>query len=593
MKRITLADKLSRYSPAALIGGAALCAYLYFAHGFGIDFNQKFKSREDFLEKFGYSVTGFAAAIAGGVAYGFMQQSKMLKPPLLKNYLKLLSTHSVDAVEALELEKKDDIEGKIRSIEKKRKIFRYEGLLDLEIGSLCIKNGEIERGIDHIKRSFEEISEKDYGGLIEVEKRLAHFFIKRKKERKIKENPKDIESYFNMIAFGILSGNFKESCSYWDRLCEIESGEKKDLNVLYALFLDTLHENRIELKRNKVILPEEIKPVARWRKSINLLFSEKGIEKKFKKIADSRNEVLEYGPSRLIKDTFVFKRGTDNERLRKGFTVNLFLNDINESGELKLSVPLRFLTFSSGNSYDISRRKPMKTLEEAFENASHEEKEAMLKRDLLNQAKIHSAARHKMKRRPFFTINMDATKIPEMIPLDAYSIPDNLERRLIRRLGKSAEGDKFIGDITYGLEKHVNCCPGLIHGDLAISNVLEDGTILDWETASRGNPLIDVVTSLEDPKNGDIDGKELFFKDYIPNFEDPEKEFLDEEGYNKFSAFISACQVGSKINQGDIERAKGFALKVIEKSEPKVKDSFVRYVRSSERKEAKELQKVL
>jgi aminoglycoside phosphotransferase (APT) family kinase protein len=116
--------------------------------------------------------------------------------------------------------------------------------------------------------------------------------------------------------------------------------------------------------------------------------------------------------------------------------------------------------------------------------------------------------------------------------------------------------------------------------------------VLDFEKAAIGNPMIDAVTTLEDPKNGNVNREKIFREVYLRGYGILEREFL-EESYQPHAVFVSACQVGSKTNQGDIKRAKGFARNVIKKSSSRVKDSFVKYLRSIEGEKARELQKIL
>ena len=91
---------------------------------------------------------------------------------------------------------------------------------------------------------------------------------------------------------------------------------------------------------------ENISSIKQWEKAIKLILEEQDLEKRFEKIADSRNEVLEYGPSKFLKNTFVFKRAVKGDELRGDYLTNLFLYELNRKSNegLKLAKPLKFLS---------------------------------------------------------------------------------------------------------------------------------------------------------------------------------------------------------------------------------------------------------
>ncbi|MBI2672384.1 hypothetical protein HYX16_05605 [Candidatus Woesearchaeota archaeon] len=529
-----------------------------------------------------YASAMFGMAVSA-MAFAYFKSLTAFKDPVFRNSFKVFLKSPVWLAKKAFFEEKKEYDKLISLLEESRPYFKSEAGIDLQIGSILVKKGDIEGAVESFKRFFQNFSSQRppswfFESVILAEKKYEA-------QIKMGNNPIDTENYFDLIDIGLRSGNIKAGAHYWSRLCDIELEERKDLNVLYAMFLDSLEKNKKNLQGKDVIMPAETKPKMQWEKSLSLILSEEGIEEKFRKIADSRNEVLEYGPSKFLRSTFVFKRGKNEEDLRKGYLVNLFLENLNQ--KIKLAKSLIFLPEHNGLAYDISRRKPLRNLEDLFNELTDAEKEPTLCEALANESIIHRASREIIKEAEEYHLSADGI---EPVVLKRFDYIKALKRRLFDRLGINQSGIAFLSYLE--LDKYKEFVLSLINGDLAISNILEDGTVLDFEKAAIGNPMIDVITTLEDPKNGNVSREKIFREVYLRDYGTLEREFL-EESYKPYAVFVSAYQVGSKTHQGDIKRAKGFAINVMEKSSSKVKDSFARYLRSLETEKARELQEVL
>jgi len=534
------------------------------------------------------------------LVYPILKTLRKLKEPVFTNAFNLIFDAPIFLFLGALFKATKNYNGLINLLENQRRYFGIETWIDLQIGSIHFKKGDIEGGIEYFKKAFENLSRVE----LSLVEKIILLNLRQKSLLELKEKPKDTEPYFDLIDLGLRENNFKESVEYWDKLSDLDIKERIDINVLHALFLDSLEKNKERLAKAGKYL-ENISSIKQWEKAIKLILEEQDLEKRFEKIADSRNEVLEYGPSKFLKNTFVFKRAVKGDELRGDYLTNLFLYELNRKSNegLKLAKPLKFLSSFKKYSYAITQRKPLKNLEDAFESVSDEEKEIMLKRGLMNTRLMHDLSTLGLyfNEEPYFYVEEEGQKIK--VAAKRYDYAANLERRLIKRLGKNSQGGELISAVDEGLVPYKNRFLRLINGDLALPNILEDGTIIDFEKMALGNPVLDAVTTLEDPKNGSLDRRKLFGENYLDNLKGWENEYL-EESYLPHAVFISACQVGSKIEQGrkalengklekanaHVNRAKGFARQVLEKGSPKVKNKFAEYIRSSE---VKELQEVL
>ncbi len=590
-----LMRKLSEWPQLMLYLGFLSGGYLHF--GKGIGFGGEVQSRDAFLERTGYSMAAMLAVGFFFTMYGFFCTSKRLKEPVLENYLKYLSMPYVDFPKLLELNKKEDVAGKIDLLEEQKKIFKHEGLLDLKIGGLYFKLGELERGIDKLRSAFQDISRDDFDGFIEIEKKVYSLFTKIVNLEKMERNPKNIENYFNFIAASLLGGNLEEAAGCFQKLSNLDLENRLEFNILFSLFLDSTAENPLN---RKIREKEEYKSSEQWKKTIRLILGNKALQ--FLSFGvDSRNRILEIGPNEFLRSTFAFKTGKNEEELSRGFYVNLGLKKLGEKvlgkGELKLIRGLDFFEVE-GEFYDVSQRKPSKNLEDLFDDVKVSiDKGRYIVQALRNQRKIHEVSREGIKKE-YFTIDGIKVKLKE------YDYRETLERRLIKRFGENRKGEELVEAIVESVMPYTKEFSCLINGDLAISNIFDDGTVFDFERACIGNPVIDAATTLEDPKNGKIGRTGMFRDFYLENVDGREREFL-EESYLPHSVFISACQTGSKFAQGikkrengeieksekDFERSNGFVRQVLDKGNPEIKDRFIGYLKSSD--QGKELIKAV
>jgi len=507
-----------------------------------------------------------------------------------------------------------DLEAKILDLEGDISLLKKSPREKLLISGLYLRKRNADKSISYLEEAIEELSGEDIQESIirRLSSKPTSPFERVSAEDKI-------FYYFEQIYHSLKTGDFKTGLDYWKGLIDLDCKERTELNVLFAVFLGLLERYKERFEKKGIIVPDKIKSYQQWKKIVEIILEEKKDGKKFEGIFESRegNEILEYIPSEFLKEVFIFKRSKNRDALKKEYLVNSILWDlgrgVSEEERTKLARPLSFIMERENYSYYISRRRPLKTLEEVFEDASDKEKDRMLIESVKNIRKMHEISYWNLQENSFY---VDDGLVSREMELARYNYNENLMRRLIRRLGVNQKGvdlcEAIIKDV-YPYSKRFTC---VINGDLAISNLLEDGSVIDFEMATIGNPVIDVVTTLEDPKNGK-DGKYWIFKHYYLDQEKvEEKGFFLHDSYEPHVAFVSACQTGSKFAQAqnkrkkgkeeenevkredyfkkaekDIERSKGFIRYVIERGSANVKDKFVKYLRSSEM--AKELAEVL
>ncbi|MEK6936541.1 MAG: hypothetical protein AABW58_00550 [Nanoarchaeota archaeon] len=537
----------------------------------------------------------YGLAIFG--SYVFLKICNIIKDPVIRNFVEGLYFAFNSTLTLTRAERIGDLEEMIKILDETRRFFRNESEVDFGIGVLKIKQGKIEDGIDYFKKYLDDPLVKHKGpGIIE---KFVYSKRKRESEEKKRKNPKDIIPYFELISNEIRQPNIKDGLWWWKEVCKLDLEGKVEINILFALFLDYLEKNREKLSGKSIYFPHR-ESEDQWRKTVKLILER---DFKFESIGiDSRNEVLEIGPSQFLRNAFVFKRGDKKEELKRGFDVNLGLYKLGEKvlgkEELKLVRSLYFADDINGKTYDVTQRKPWRNLEDVFDEVDSDyEKSRLLVTALRNERRIHEISRVGLRNSGF---EFDGVKAD----LRPYDYGETLNRRLIERFGRNQRGVDLTEAIIKETAPYSGRFTSLINGDLAISNLLEDGTVIDFEKASIGNPVIDAITTLEDPKNGSTGKRWLFNQYYLENVEGEEKEFL-EESYKPHAAFISMCQTGSKFAQAekkrkegkteqaekDMERSRGFARQVVERGSSEVKDKFVKYLRSSDR--AKELCSVI
>ncbi len=303
-----------------------------------------------------------------------------------------------------------------------------------------------------------------------------------------------------------------------------------------------------------------------------MLFMKTGIENGFAPLAESMNEVVEYSPSPHARKRFVFKRGFDREHIEQEFNVNRAVSKIMaEEGFGGPFPPLSIACFPGidGKLYHAMLRRNSQSLEDLFnvlipkvkknsEKAIDEFSFHMLMA-INGMAKLHTNITRKMKEdeNGCYLEYSDEygehrVNIPERDYVSDFSArvikgkPCDTHHRLglaDYKRGSIPAVDKFIDSANEQLEVLEKDKIFFTHGDTAARHFLEDGTILDFESAGIGNPFVDLAQFLYSSPEPPF----MFLPSYVRMIENRGYEFSDDVSEQLKSAFLfySLCALGT------------------------------------------------
>jgi len=197
-------------------------------------------------------------------------------------------------------------------------------------------------------------------------------------------------------------------------------------------------------------------------------------EENFRRIGESKNEVLEVIGSELLKDTFIFKRSASPESLEREFRLSTFLHDCFEGSD-EVSEPLNYVTHN-GQTYLVLRRVAGRSLPEVFTETTLEEL-------------MH------------FTHNFHTRlqTAPFSIDLQHQDYGQRLREKYLARILRTPL-DSTTKSIDFIAEYLKQQPTQIIHGDLHPGNVLrrENGfTIIDQEQMTLAVKHMDLADILE------------------------------------------------------------------------------------------------
>jgi len=341
-----------------------------------------------------------------------------------------------------------------------------------------------------------------------------------------------------------------------------------EIRFVYALMSDDLSENR---------LAEEM-----WDKGINLLLRE-GAE--FEKIADSRNEVLEFKGREFFRKLLVFKRGEDDLNLRKEFIINSLLYDgLSEIGEgSRIVRPLGFFrSFQEDRFYEVTRREDEPNLASLVEQGHDVSKH--LEETMKSLGLVHAIGLNHLRegQEPYVESRGGRVKIPR------YDYGYEIHRRLTNRFGINDKGARFM-DLYLQYVEDFEQLDFLLLGDFYSTNALRQGIIVDFESASIGNPSLDQACMIESCGEEYAARFEYFIKTYYDSLigNADVRISLDEITSKYFSldrVHCLMCDVGSKENQGKTEAARRNVQRVktyLKDMDGKLGDAFTDYIHST------------
>jgi len=154
----------------------------------------------------------------------------------------------------------------------------------------------------------------------------------------------------------------------------------------------------------------------------------------------------------------------------------------------------------------------------------------------------------------------------ERIPV--FDFAEEVKRRFISRVGHHESEEELLEQVRALVCSELGSMPSsyLIHGDFYDTNVLEGGVLLDLERASIGNPVVDLASFLGNPgyKGVDRNGMLCAYLSCLAGFSDV--PFSEADLLNAFPTaelLDGICQIGSKLNRGDLSAALQYRQKVV------------------------------
>ncbi|MBI1972409.1 aminoglycoside phosphotransferase family protein [Candidatus Woesearchaeota archaeon] len=103
---------------------------------------------------------------------------------------------------------------------------------------------------------------------------------------------------------------------HFSRACGLDHPLHIPMNCFYGYILD------FRSKENKRIYE---KSKQQWKKTLDLVLRDPSLVQQFRRLGESRHEVLEISGEGILKDTFIFKRYTPSHHLTKEYTLDQIL----------------------------------------------------------------------------------------------------------------------------------------------------------------------------------------------------------------------------------------------------------------------------
>lgn len=293
--------------------------------------------------------------------------------------------------------------------------------------------------------------------------------------------------------------------------------ESVELRILYALFLHAYHEQE--------------KANITWQEIIELCNSQGYV---FRRIQDSKNEVLEISTDRYLKEVFVVKNGPID--IFREYRLLSALSRGNQSEPFCVT-PLAY--FTEGDiSVLITKRKKGRSLEELFQGSVDE------------NVKIKESTRAVQSLAYLHSISPD-------INLPIYNPITELHRRLVERLpGEEKKCRRFVTEYNRFAQNFSTEDQILVHGDFYPTNVLEGGILLDLERGQWGDAALDLETFLGSPCLAETESS--IVKAYVQKREERQQRIARINNRDFYAIHTSLCQTGSFYAQEKSEETIHF-----------------------------------
>lgn len=376
--------------------------------------------------------------------------------------------------------------------------------------------------------------------------------------RSIEENPEDISYHLNKSAHFYRL----EDAAKLKKIIETSTKANKkspEARFVYALMIDDLKDKAFSSKL--------------WIDGLEMLI---GNGANFSRIAETRNEVLEFRGKEFFRKLLIFKRSQLREALFRDYFVNNVFYDESEN----VPEPLHFLRHEEENKYySITKREDKTDLERLAADGKDIQEHVI--QAIKNISKLHTIG--------LKYLNRDRHSIEKngiQLDLSKYNYLNEFELRLLNRLGKSAKLDRLHRLYSQHIGKFESM-GFLCHGDLFLSNILEGGMIIDFDRTTIANPSLDLGTLIESSGEHNNEEVQRLIDIYFENLSALENGNLRENVTRNYFQMdrihILMCEVGSRFKRNKIDKAKKYVARVqnyLNEQNIELKNAFVDYIYS-------------
>ncbi|MBT3323899.1 hypothetical protein HN681_03980 [archaeon] len=429
-----------------------------------------------------------------------LQALAFIKKPRLINLLATLTTGSALTTRHMFNPSPESLESLIEFAEERLNPPNPHSIEE-DKAKLHLMKGELGLGILQYSKYLETQKEKISDQSIFI-KFISAPLLKRLYQIRSKKN---ITSQFEYIYACLEAGD--ESTPFekiWPRI--INNNPSLEIKLAHALSLSK--SSRTEEAQNA------------WQEIIE------NQKENLHRIGQSRNEVLEIIASEELRGTVIIKRG--NNLGKESYVLS----------EAYKSTSVNKLYTPALVTYYTKDKEILITFRRAAENLDSRINEENTKATMISLARLHSLK----------------LKLPEYNPLS------ELNRRLIERLGNFEEAKPLLYEFKKLLASQegekVTC-----HCDFYPTNVLDDATIIDLETAALHYPSLDIENFRTHP-NAPQD--ESSIKKYLEHRSEIEGRKIDLRNRHIYRVLCPTFQIGSFFAKDDKENFLGFIETTLE-----------------------------
>jgi hypothetical protein len=304
-----------------------------------------------------------SGSLAGLIVYASTAVLHMVKPPYFVRYPRYLW----NVARGMYGNMREDIPLLQDSLERMREDIANPARIDIDLVDVLLRQQKVDEALDVLTRAMPKVNDA-----------VAASAFERVFSQPLAQEIAGKEDAFSQMLAHLRQGDVREALAAVDRFAEKSPGPVS--YAVRAYITQSIADHLPALKRvipNRDI-PDSLEEQAdsAWSRAIAKILENPELESKFKRVGESRNEVLECDAGPFLKDLQLFKRCDveSGERLR------------NERETMQIcrvahgKQVARSLAYfeHNGKAYHIVRRKKSRTLHKIVKTGSPEERRTAL-----------------------------------------------------------------------------------------------------------------------------------------------------------------------------------------------------------------------